>query len=516
MKNYRKRAAESFKSGIESPLEALGTRALREAQAELQSRAAASDDRDPDALAMLDEALAHEPKDAHERRAAARAYLGVTKSASRGVETKGSKRDFWNAVKDVVAAAQGENLSEDIFDAVNALRDANDSEECFDNLTIIAESAGSSTAMQDAADRALEYYDEVGTDKERSASGIKTKGAMPIVAFDAANEEGLDDLEADVNDLAYKHNASGMDADTSGGHCEVYFEAAIDAANFVEALQAGDLIGYTVSNLELVPTDGNGDDGEEKNTEGVETKSVDDSFAEIFDAAETAREAYMVVKTLFADSSYAVAQDERDSGVDTTADDWEGDDPLLDGHLIFQNAAIYPSHYEKLFGARINVGPENLAQAYAEVDEWKRIVEEAQDSVASAECSGPLAQKYQDAILGAIPDYLNALDDLRNVLANYEGELEQESADDEDKSAGAVRTKQATYTDDGAEITVEEAMNSPPSEAFNDLKDALDEAGIDYEVSSDGWSLTVSRSAKVRKILKEVGIDAEGAEDDDS
>ena len=259
-------------------------------------------------------------------------------------------------------------------------------------------------------------------------------------------------------------------------------------------------------------------DGEtvERSAPAVDTKSVDDSFAEIFDAAETAREAYMVVKTLFADSSYAVAQDERDSGVDTTADDWEGDDPLLDGHLIFQNAAIYPSHYEKLFGARINVGPENLAQAYAEVDEWKRIVEEAQDSVASAECSGPLAQKYQDAILGAIPDYLNALDDLRNALANYEGELEQESADDEDKSAGAVRTKQATYTDDGAEITVEEAMNSPPSEAFNDLKDALDEAGIDYEVSSDGWSLTVSRSAKVRKILKEVGIDAEGAEDDDS
>lgn len=193
-KSYRARAAESFSSGVESPLEALGTRALREAQAELQRKAAEMEmdsDRDPAALEMLEEALAHEPRDAHERRAAARAYLGVTAT------------------------------------------------------------------------------------RTKSATRVETKGAMPIVAFDAANEEGLDDLEADVNELAYRHNASGMDADTSGGHCEVYFEAAIDAANFVEALQAGDLIGYTVSGVELVPTDGGEDAGEEgKSLSGVETKGT--------------------------------------------------------------------------------------------------------------------------------------------------------------------------------------------------------------------------------------------------
>lgn len=111
-KSYRARAAESFSSGVESPLEALGTRALREAQAELQRKAAEMEmdsDRDPAALEMLEEALAHEPRDAHERRAAARAYLGVTatrtKSATR-VETKGAEqelRDWFFDVEERVA-----------------------------------------------------------------------------------------------------------------------------------------------------------------------------------------------------------------------------------------------------------------------------------------------------------------------------------------------------------------------------------------------------------------------------
>lgn len=525
-KSYRKRAAEAFRSGVESPLEALGSRALREAQAELQRKAAELDDRDPAALEMLEEALAHEPRDAHERRAAARAFLGVTKSATRvntkgtvggrgnrlelgewlsqaaqdaaefassdaefdagefgggedameeaqayddasrliledgdlqgalevleststnsktmkearervmsmldeendksAVEAKSNERDPWAlwidvqlpiaanmvrvAIKERIDSSERgygsfteddgqelldllesieqasstetfpvndyEGIVEDMreladrsatmdfgntftFDAwhkyadelerhgdglsawynmgksAGAVRTKDATDSVGENLADawldldeagLAELANELDRIQDefnrsgaddpdaisqaidsldafraklvdhgheylgsgedqereARDSAASYIDDAlaalsaasGVVDQRSASDVETKGAMPIVAFDAANEEGLDDLEADVNELAYKHNASGMDADTSGGHCEVYFEAAIDAANFVEALQAGDLIGYTVSNVELVPTDGEGD-GEEASAGAVETK----------------------------------------------------------------------------------------------------------------------------------------------------------------------------------------------------------------------------------------------------
>lgn len=279
-KSYRARAAESFRSGVESPLEALGSRALREAQAELEGRVTL----DRAALDMLEEALAHEPRDAHERRAAARAYLGVTKSKSAGiVRTKDDGRD--DQLDDSDQGALEPLLQEVIRMAGSGVRKevedlAFDASIAFDAGDIRA----TNRALEDIADTIdgtevdewLQRAYEAVSPAKKSTGVVRTKSYSYVTFYlDSAQSIGVSVLADQLEEM---YDLDKIDVDGTAIHITVD-----------TAYEDPEEIAAWLSDFGSVRRVGDFGPGS-KSSSGVRTKAIDQTIEEALSVASSARD----------------------------------------------------------------------------------------------------------------------------------------------------------------------------------------------------------------------------------